>query len=124
MPERRSVWEQPVAPLFAMSHLERRRRARPLLRQMRLLLLEGRQTRLLDTLFACQTEDLLDRELARWALRMALIPGLELDQVSEYGDPNLALWLVDRALERCGAGVHRGGYRVSSGPGRLTAVAA
>ena len=120
MRTRSSVWEHPVAPLFAAPPAERARRALPVLRQMRPLVAAG--AKLLDALLAVKC-GLLEREFARHELVRCLLPGFELRVIHEYGDPNLVLWLINRAVERAG-GRHAGGHRVSSGPLRLTARAA
>jgi hypothetical protein len=118
-----SVWDQPVAPLFSTPRAERQRRALPVLRRMRMLVLSGKHVKLYAALFAAAGAELLVREFARHELVRAMLPGWDVAVIDAFGDANLVLWLVDRALAACGF-VHKGGFRVSSGPRRQTARAA
>lgn len=113
-----SEMDQGVAPLFRASPEERCRRALPVLREVRALVVEGE--RVLDALTAQPVT--VEREFARWVLMQSTIPTLTLEAVHQWADRALALWLVDRAISRC-TRVHaslRGGWRVVSG-GRRSA---
>lgn len=113
---RRSVWDQSVAPLFTASIPERRVRALPVLRELRALI-ASTDCHLLDGLRAVETEDNLAVEFARWALRYALLPGMDFTALHRWADKGLCLWLIDRALTDCGSAraPHRGGWRISGG---------
>ena len=112
MAGRSSETQQPVAPLFSTPRDERQVRAVPVLRQMRRLVLSGRQTKVLEALHAAG--DGLEREYARHELIRALAPITEIGLLQQWGDANLVLWAIDKALVACGA-THRGGHLVSVG---------
>lgn len=114
MHQRRSELQQPVAPLFSCPRPERQRRALPVLRELRNAVSLGKP--LLVELASLPVR--IEREFARFELRSALLPGLELESLDRHGDTTLRLWLVDRALKACGA-LHRGGHHVTSGPRRV-----
>jgi len=105
----RSELQQPVAGLFSTPRPERKRRALPLLRELRGAVAGGFS--LLGSLSALPV--CVEREFARSELRHALLPGMELEQLDRHGDTALRLWFIDRALRECGA-LHRGGHHVTT----------
>ena len=111
---RRSIWEQPVSPLFAAPPEERARRALPFLREL-LSAVEGGATFLesLPALRMC-----IEREYARWALRYFAAP-LNAETIDRVGDIRLrvcvAQLVVSRAERYCAPVRDRraGGWRVA-----------
>lgn len=100
-----------VASLFAAPPAVRMRRALPVLRQLRDGVVGGER---LAAVIQSFRGDLLDREFARWALRRALVPGMDFAALLEWGDHALWVWLLDRAILSC-TPVHvvsSGGWRV------------
>ena len=108
----RSEGVQPVAPLFSTPRLNRQRRAVSVLRRVRALVVDG--VPLVEALL--QQAVTIEREFARAELLGAGIVGVTLDQVDYWGDLELRLWLVDRAIAKCRPFVvHRGGHHVTRG---------
>lgn len=107
MPRSRSELSQPVAPLFSTPRPERKRRAVPVLRALRSLVAEGMP--LLQALPSLPIGSA--REFARAEL-VRVFPVVDLEQFDRWGDVELRLWLIDKALVACGV-LHRGGHHVT-----------
>lgn len=94
-PSKRRAVEQPVAPLFAAAPSERYHVALPLLRDIRRQVHQGER-------FSLVLRSLpmgIAREYARWAIGRALLPLMNFDSLVRWGDKELWLWLVRRAVK-------------------------